>query len=163
MLATVRFIEAHFWVMLSIIAVMISGSRQWRAGHEDKNRALIKILLTSAIIIIIGISADTLSKTADKLSNTADTFSSAEPPVKVEIMTFGDGSKSFQVVSISDEPITVKEIVINKGNCKAFQWPVHEGPVRFGEYINYPIPFSCHPIQVDVSVVNKGQWTFKFN
>ena len=68
----------------------------------------------------------------------------------------------FIVVKSLDDKITIKKIVVNRGNCKIignYTFPVD---IKFGEAPEYLYDPACSVSEVTVST-DKGNWTSSFN
>jgi hypothetical protein len=87
-------------------------------------------------------------------------------PVNVEVITYGGGTKGIKIISTADYTISISNVVVNKGNCFATDKdkPAIAGvlrPIMLGQSLTLAV--ACIPSQVDVSVHDRGTWTFNFD
>lgn len=86
-----------------------------------------------------------------------------QAPIKVEKTKGYLNTTVIIIRSISNDPIKIKDITANRGNCQIAKMDIaaNDPPIHFGE--GYPVTVFCDPIQIDVSIADSGTWTFNFD
>lgn len=70
-------------------------------------------------------------------------------------------------VTATDDSVTVKNIVVNRGNCKIENKDFDDGKpilpkqLKFGQSVSVSFSGPCEAAQVDV-VTNNGSWTMSY-